>query len=144
MSYWDTSALLHVVIAQPGSAVIRGLGLVEADPTTSWLTRVECCSAVARLEREQVLAPDEAEHARQELAFVLTGFEEIAMVAELRSSAQDLLRSHPLRAADALHLAAALIWAEHEPHGRSFVCLDARLRAAAAREGFTVLPADPA
>jgi hypothetical protein len=49
---------------------------------------------------------------------------------------------HPLRAADALQLAAALIWVEEQPHGESFVSLDPRLRDSAAREGFTLVPSE--
>jgi hypothetical protein len=45
-----------------------------------------------------------------------------------------------LRAADALQLAAALIWCEEQPAGEVFVCLDDRLREAARREGFTLVP----
>jgi predicted nucleic acid-binding protein len=60
----------------------------------------------------------------------------------LRERALRLLASHNLRAADALQLAAALVWAEERPAGRIFICLDARLREAARLDGFTVLPED--
>ena len=59
---------------------------------------------------------------------------------ELRRRAARLLAVHPLRAADALQLAAALLWCEEQPHGEGFVSLDARLREAAGKEGFAVLP----
>jgi hypothetical protein len=45
-----------------------------------------------------------------------------------------------LRAADALQLAAALVWCQGDPLQHGFVCLDQRLREAARREGFTALP----
>jgi hypothetical protein len=48
--------------------------------------------------------------------------------------------AHPLRAADALQLGAALVWCEEQSHGEVFVCLDARLREAARREGFSLAP----
>jgi predicted nucleic acid-binding protein len=60
----------------------------------------------------------------------------------LRERALRLLASHNLRAADALQLAAALVWAEERPAGRRFICLDAHLREAARLDGFTVLPED--
>ncbi len=56
----------------------------------------------------------------------------------VRSTAQRLLRVHPLRAADSLQLAAAIIAAEHEPGTLEFVSLNARLNEAASREGFRV------
>jgi hypothetical protein len=52
-----------------------------------------------------------------------------------------VLASHPLRGADALQLAAALVWCDEAPQGDTFVCLDERLKEAARREGFGVLPA---
>jgi hypothetical protein len=67
---------------------------------------------------------------------------EVEPAAALRERAVRLLSSHNLRAADALQLAAALVWAEERPAGRVFVCLDARLREAARLDGFTVLPED--
>ncbi len=57
----------------------------------------------------------------------------------VRLIAQRLLRLHPLRAADSLQLAAALLACEHRPQGWQFVCLDARLSLAAEREGFNVI-----
>jgi hypothetical protein len=53
--------------------------------------------------------------------------------------ASRLLRVHPLRAADALQLAAALAAAKGDPSSLDVVCLDQRLSEAARREGFRVL-----
>jgi hypothetical protein len=48
---------------------------------------------------------------------------------------------HPLRAADSLQLAAALVAADHDPTTLELVCLDARLATADRREGFRVIDA---
>jgi hypothetical protein len=48
------------------------------------------------------------------------------------------LRVHPLRAADALQLAAAFIAAERRPSSLEVVTLDDRLAAAARKEGFVL------
>jgi hypothetical protein len=58
----------------------------------------------------------------------------------VRQRAERLLSIHPLRAADAFQLAAALIWVEEAPQGLKVVCLDQNLREGAFKEGFTVLP----
>ncbi len=58
----------------------------------------------------------------------------------VRQRAERLLMVHSLRAADALQLAAALIWSQEAPVGLNIVCLDLNLREAAQKEGFTVLP----
>jgi len=65
--------------------------------------------------------------------------EEVQPSEEVRQTALRLVRMHNLRAADALQLAAALVWARHVPTGLDFVCMDARLRTAAEKEGFSVL-----
>ena len=66
----------------------------------------------------------------------------ILPVDEVRTRAAGLLTLHPLRAADALQLAAALTWTEGLPKGERFVCLDRRLREAARLQGFTAMPGD--
>ena len=58
----------------------------------------------------------------------------------VRHRAERLLALHPLRAGDALQLSAALVACEERPEGELLVCLDARLREAAAREGFHLVP----
>jgi hypothetical protein len=58
----------------------------------------------------------------------------------VRQRAERLLMVHPLGAADALQLAAALLWTEGATGGAGFVCLDQNLREAGLKEGFTVLP----
>jgi predicted nucleic acid-binding protein len=47
---------------------------------------------------------------------------------------------HPLKAADALQLAAAYRWAAERPDGHEFVSLDGALSRAAEAEGFSVVP----
>jgi hypothetical protein len=49
-------------------------------------------------------------------------------------------RSIALHALDSLHLAATLVAAESRPASLEFACLDDRLRVAAVREGFAVVP----
>ena len=65
----------------------------------------------------------------------------IAPTVKLRDRAGRLLAAYALSGADALQLAAALAWCEEEPRGSHLVCLDTRLREAARREGFAILPA---
>lgn len=65
---------------------------------------------------------------------------EIEPSEEVRNLASQFAGKHPLRAADALQLAAALYWCGGNTCKESFVCLDDRLRGAAALEGFRVLP----
>ena len=63
---------------------------------------------------------------------------EIEPSDEVRETARRFLRVHPLRAADALQLAAAFVAAERRPSTLALVTLDNRLRAAAGKEGFLI------
>lgn len=101
-----------------------------------WGTPVECTSAIARREREGALSLSSAAQALARLKRLAEGWEEILPENTIRMTAQRLLRVHPLRAADSLQLAAAVVVAEHQPGTLEFVCLDQRLSDAAEREGF--------
>jgi len=67
---------------------------------------------------------------------------EVTPLEAVRTRAMRLLSAHPLRTADAMQLAASLIWCEEQPASETFVCLEHRLRDAARREGFALLPTD--
>lgn len=54
--------------------------------------------------------------------------------------AEDLPDEYAVRAADALQLAAALVWCREKPRRRAVVCFDDQLAKAAAAVGFTVRP----
>jgi predicted nucleic acid-binding protein len=103
-----------------------------------WSARVECESALCRLERDGLLRRRSAVAARGRLGRFAATWQEVQPSEPLRESALRLLRVHDLRAADALHLAAASAAAEGRPATLAVVCLDERLGAAAEREGFPV------
>jgi hypothetical protein len=66
---------------------------------------------------------------------------EIAALGPVRERALRLLATHSLRAADAMHLAAALVAVSDRPSAQAVVSAHGRHRHAAGREGFRVLPA---
>jgi len=100
-----------------------------------WGSSVECASAIARLQRDGHLSLAEERDARTALAALAAAWYEVQPGDTLREQALRLLRLHPLRASDALQLAAALEWAG-SPAGSALVTFDDRLREAAQREGF--------
>ncbi len=80
------------------------------------------------------------EEARINLNELSAEWLEIEPTNELRLLAMLISKAHPLKAADALQLAAALRWCEGNTDGANFVCLENQLRRAAEDEGFDVLP----
>jgi len=107
-----------------------------------WATRVECISAFIRQAREGGLSLAGERQARQLLETVAETWIEIQPSETLRTTAERLLAIHSLRAADSFQLAAALQWCQRQTKGMSLVSFDTRLRDAAYKEAFTLLPAE--
>jgi predicted nucleic acid-binding protein len=138
MRFWDTSALVPLLAEEPSTASAQGL-YAEQPAIVWWATPVECASAIARLEREGALTASQVGEAFGRLDALRGSWIEIEAGDEVREVARRMLRVHPLRAADALQLAAAWLGAERRPASLPLVTLDDRLRAAAAREGFPLV-----
>lgn len=139
MRFWDASAIVPLVVEEPSTAALFDLLEADADMLVWWGTPVEVTSALARLERERVLAEAAFDAARRNLQQLAAAWNEIVPSDAVRHTAERLLRAHPLRAADSLQLAAALVAADHDARTLEMVCLDERLAHAARREGFTVI-----
>lgn len=120
------------------TAAVAKLYEEDTDIFVWWGTSVECVSAVARVEREGGIDSIMASKILQRLRLLNEGWHEIQPVEELRETANRLVRVHPLRAADALQVAAAFLAAEKSPATLDFICLDGRLAEAARKEGFAV------
>ncbi len=138
MRFWDTSALVPLLINEQGSKAARQW-LQEDDDLVLWtLTPTELCSAIWRRARAGRLTEEQARELEQRVAALSEQASLIGDVDGVKRVAARLLRVHPLRAADALQLAAALAWAEGDPRARVLHTLDVQLAAAARREGFDV------
>ena len=67
MKFWDSSALIPLIVPEPET---RALGaLLRADPSVAawWGTRLECAAALARLERERRITGPNMAQARSRL-----------------------------------------------------------------------------
>lgn len=138
MRFWDTSALVPLLAEEPATTAAQRL-YGEQPAIVWWATAVECASAVARLERDSALTSVQVAEAFSRLDALRRSWIEVEPGDEVREVARRMLRVHPLRAADALQLAAAWLGAERRPSSLPLVSLDDRLRAAATREGFPLV-----
>jgi hypothetical protein len=136
-AFWDTSAIVPLCVGQPGSGFARK-ALRSKSIAVWWATPVETTSAFARLARAGELDQRQFQMAMTRLAALRVMWVEVQPSERLRELAEDLIQRHPLRAADALQLAAAVIWSRRHPQDRAFVCLDGGLAGAAGKEGFSV------
>jgi uncharacterized protein len=141
MKFWDSSALLPLLVDEPARTRLFALLEEDSEVLAWWGTSVEITSALARREREGLLTAEEVSAALGAVRALAESWHEIVPSDAVRRTAERLLRTHPLPAADALQLAALLIAADHDPTSLQLVCLDERLNLAARREGFTVLGA---
>jgi predicted nucleic acid-binding protein len=140
--FWDTSALIPLVVAEAASA--RAAHWLREDPNVVvWtLTRVELLSALARRRRSEPTAERHLVTARREILRAWDAWSEIAVVESVRRYAERIVETHALSAADALQIGAALVAADNHPSGLEFVTFDASQAVAAEREGFPVLTLD--
>ena len=138
MIFWDASAIVPLLVAESTTRLMQALAAQDPDMLVWWGSEVECVSALARLERAAALDGKAMALASKRLKQLAQGWHEIEPSEIVRETAMRFLRVHPLRAADALQLAAAFTAAERRPASLRLVTLDERLADAARKEGFAL------
>lgn len=139
MRFWDSSALLPLVIEEAKSAEMNRLFAADGEIAFWWGTPTECWSALARREREARWPSATTDEALSNLQKLMARAHEVLPSRAVRACSRRLLFTHSLRAADALQLAAAVVLGATEVAELDFVTLDDALAQAARREGFRVL-----
>ena len=136
MKFWDSSALVPLLVNQQHTRAVRALYRNDPIQTVWWATEIECTSAIARLERAGGFANAEvANKAYERLRLLRESWHEVQSVAEVKETAARS-RLHPMRAPHALQFAAAFILSERRPSTLNIVSFDTRINDAARREGF--------
>jgi predicted nucleic acid-binding protein len=133
--------VVPLVVVEEETDHCRKLLTEDAEVVVWFFTPVEVISALTRRRREGSLKLSDFRKAKEQLALLERAWSEVVLLERVRERARRLLESHPLRAADALQLAAAILAAEENPQDVPFVTLDRRLASAAEKEGFLVLGA---
>ena len=139
MRFWDSSAILPLMVEEERSAACRTLRHADRDIIVWALTRTELVSATRRLAREKRLASTDVAAVLLRLEALARVWTEIDALTLVRERSERLLAVHPLTADDSLQLGAALIQVRDRPRGRAFVTADDRLATAAEAEGFEVI-----
>ena len=143
MKFWDASAIVPLLIAEVSTRSLQALAAEDPAMLVWWGSEVECASALARAEREATIDANRIVAAFSRLGQLKAAWHEINPSDAVRETAARFLRVHPLRAADALQLAAAFAAAEGRPPSLELITLDDRLSIAARKEGFTVVEIVP-
>lgn len=63
MKFWDSSALVPLLVEEEITPAVRDLFIAEPGVIAWWGTPVECASAISRLERDGHLSPEAATQA---------------------------------------------------------------------------------
>lgn len=134
-AFWDSSALVPLCVLQQATKMAEAMSR-KYDIVVWWGAPVEICSAFSRLVRMGQLTLAGQNEARVVLDRLRTEWHEIVPAASLRDRAERLLDRFPLKAADALQLAAAMAWCGGQPRARAFLSGDAQLLDAAGQLGF--------
>jgi uncharacterized protein len=142
-AFFDASALVKLYVPEPGTDVVPS---VDDPPMISELTRVELPSALWRKHRLGQLSAQDASDLSTDFEADYYGEAGQPRFAVMRISdrtvaaAARLVAMADLRAGDAIQLASALVAREVGREVTAFATFAARLRTAAAIEGFTLVP----
>lgn len=134
-TFWDASALVPLCVNQNNTAAARSFYAMY-EVAIWWATPVEIASATARLLRMSLIKSTEWNHAQKIASILADSWSVIEPSNALRTTAERLVRTYDLRAADAFQLAAALEWCKHTPRGQIFLTADDRLLQSALLAGF--------
>jgi predicted nucleic acid-binding protein len=139
MRYFDSSALVKRYVREAGTREVRALLGDGRRAVTSRVAFAEIAAAVARRARAGDLAAAARGGVLGQLERDFEVFDVIDATAEVVAGVPALVRRHPLRGFDAVHLASCLLLCGGRPGSIPFVCADASLAAAARACGLEVL-----
>ena len=131
--FFDSSAFAKRYVDEPGSAAVEGLCHEASDLGLCVLCVPEIVSAMNRRVRERRLARAEYAALTRHLLDDVRDATIIDLVPQVVATCIDILEASPVRAADALHVAAAREW-----KAGLFVSADRRQLAAARKAGLRV------
>jgi predicted nucleic acid-binding protein len=140
VKFWDTSALIPLVVDEPSTPQVRRLLTNDPDVVVWMLTSVELLSTLGRLGRAAPELADLLPGVRLDALDLFRKWAAVTHVEGVRRRAERLVGVHPLSAADAMQLGAALIASGDRPETLDFVTLDKPLGRSAQLEGFRVHP----
>jgi predicted nucleic acid-binding protein len=139
MRFWDSSALIPLMLDEPESDRMRQLLAEDGVIVTASITPIEIASVLWRRRHAGKLPVDAHHEADTTFAELSSRWNEVTYSAAVVQAALDVVTRHPLRTLDAMQLAAAIVMSV-TPANLPFVTLDKNLAAAARAEGFLVLP----
>ncbi|GAF79665.1 unnamed protein product, partial [marine sediment metagenome] len=97
MNFWDSSAIIPLLIEEIATEPIVEIFKQDPGILAWWGTEVECVSALSRLEREDPSVAPIVEESLKRLDSLKRSWHEVQPVSSVRETARRLLRVHALR-----------------------------------------------
>lgn len=132
-TFFDASAFAKRYIEEPGSVTVETLCLEATDLGLCVICVPEIISALNRRLRERQLAKSDYASLKRHLLEDVRDATIIDLVPSVIAACVEIVETSPVRAADALHVAAARVW-----KAQLFVSADQRQLAAARTAGLKV------
>jgi predicted nucleic acid-binding protein len=138
MIYLDTSALIKRFVLEPGSDAVSRLVAREMVATAT-IAYVEVHAALMRASRDGRLTASQYALTARQFEREWPAYAHVELRDDVLRLARDMVRRHPLRGYDAVHLASAATVRRGLDEEVVFVAADARLLTAAAAERLQTL-----
>ena len=139
MTYLDTSALLKRFVAEPGTVVVNTLVSRQGPVATAKIAYAETHAAFARRHRVGNLSGPQYALTCRRFENEWETWVRVDLDDDVLALARDMVRRHPLRGFDAIHLASALALRTSVGEDLSFAAADGRLLNAARAERLRAL-----
>lgn len=136
--YFDSSALVKLVVNEPGSDLAATLWNSCDAALSSRLAYPEVCAALAAAGRNHDLADRDVDAALNDWEVFWASIRPVELTAEVARRAGTLASQHSLRGADAVHLSSALAIGTND---LTVAVWDRRLHTGALNAGIATAPA---
>ncbi len=139
MNYFDTSALVKVFLVEKGTEQAKHLLLKNDIAVTATITYAEMYSGFSRKRREGGLSPSQYQAVCREFELYWPTCIHVELTQEILGIARDLMKQHPLRAFDAIHMASAVQLKREMDESITIIAADERLLQAAKDEDLVTI-----
>jgi len=137
IAYLDSSALLPIILREPGALDLKELSACESS-ISSELLAIECPRTIDRLRLQKSLSTEEAASRSAVVREWLEAVDLVLLQRPILSRASEPFPT-PLGTLDALHLATALVWRDRTQQELVMATHDGGLAIAARAFGIQVL-----
>lgn len=138
MRFWDSSALVPLVLEEARSPACRAAARSDQDVIVWMFTETEVLAAIQRARLVNRIDDTQLAVAERRVEQLSRAWRVVADASSVQLEARAVIRRHKMRAADSLQLAAARVWSNGRFKGKGFVVADHGLASAAAADGFAV------